>query len=95
MGQTILTETQLGHLLQGYRKTRRLNQTQLAQRAGMSQARLSTLELHPGRITVAQLLRMTAALGLEITIVERPADYPLAQTESDAPRVAENPPLEW
>lgn len=95
MGQTILTETQLGHLLQGYRKKRRLNQTQLAQRAGMSQARLSTLELHPGRITVAQLLRITAALGLEITISERAAVYGPADTEGAAPRAAENLPPEW
>lgn len=87
MNASILTETQLGHLLQGYRKARGMNQTQLAQRAGISQARLSTLESHPGRITVAQLLRLTAALGLDLCIEEG--------APQDAHRVADSAAPEW
>jgi HTH-type transcriptional regulator/antitoxin HipB len=87
MSANILTETQLGHLLQGYRKARGMNQTQLAQRAGISQARLSALESHPGRITVAQLLRLTAALGLDLRIDESPPET--------AHRVADSAAPEW
>jgi HTH-type transcriptional regulator/antitoxin HipB len=72
MDQPISTERQLGHLLQGARKNARLTQAQLAQQAGISQERLSVLELNPGRITVERLLRLLGALGLELTIQKKP-----------------------
>lgn len=67
----ITTDTQLGHLLQGYRKANGLTQGQLAQRLGISQERLSVLELNPGRITVDRLLRLLGVLGLELIIQEK------------------------
>ena len=76
MKQKIVTETQLAHLLQSYRKALRLTQSQLGQRAGISQERFSVLELHPGRITVDRLLRIVSALGLELVIQEKGEDSP-------------------
>ena len=64
----ILTAASLGRILQSARKSRRLNQTQLSARVGVSQARLSALEREPGTISVDQLLAMCSNLGLELSI---------------------------
>lgn len=86
MTQTISTDKQLGHLLQGYRKAKGMTQGQLAQKAGISQARQSVLELHPGRITIERLLRILGALNLEMVIQEK----------TDADNIApSNQPSEW
>ncbi|MEO6919957.1 MAG: helix-turn-helix domain-containing protein [Collimonas sp.] len=86
MKQIISTENQLGHLIQGLRKSQQLTQAQLAQKAGISQARLSVLELNPGRITIERLLRIMGALDLEMVIQEK-ADatptYSIAQQPSE------------
>lgn len=78
MKQVISTEKQLGQLLQGQRKSCGLTQGQLAQQAGISQERLSVLELNPGRITIERLLRLAGALGLELVVQGKaaPADKP-------------------
>ena len=64
----ILTAASLGRILQSARKSKGLNQTQLAARVGVSQARLSALEREPGTISVDQLLAMCSSLGLELSI---------------------------
>ena len=82
MKQLISTDKQLGHLLQGHRKAKGWTQGQLAQQAGISQARLSVLELNPGRLTVERLIRIMGALGLEMIIQEKsdaPSEAALAQ----------------
>jgi len=49
-------------LLVGLRRQRGLSQKLLAPKAGgLNQARLSALELHPGRFTVERLLMILAA----------------------------------
>ncbi|MDO9177142.1 MAG: helix-turn-helix domain-containing protein [Agitococcus sp.] len=68
MKHPIVTEQQLGQLLHGARKIKGLTQAQLARRAGISQARLSVLELNPGRLTVARLLNVLNALGLTLVV---------------------------
>lgn len=74
--QPIATATQLGTLLQGARKSRKLTQAQLAARLGLSQRRISELELAPGTLSVDQLLAICAQLGLQLSI-QRRADSPL------------------
>lgn len=84
MRQPISTEKQLGQLLLGLRKSQGLTQAQLAQQAGISQARLSVLELNPGRITVERLMRLLGVLGLELVVQEKGASAeasPSAQSE--------------
>ena len=54
--QPIATAPQLGALLQGTRKSRKLTQAQLGVRMGLSQKRVSELELAPGSLSVDQLL---------------------------------------
>ena len=70
--QVIHAPSQLAQLLVGLRRQRGLSQKLLAQKAGgLSQARLSALELHPGRFTLERLLLILAALDLELVVRPR------------------------
>ena len=69
--QPIVTSSQLGLLLQSARKNRRLSQSQLGARLGLSQNRLSELERNPGTLSVEQLLAICGQLGLQLTLQAR------------------------
>ncbi len=70
--QVIRAPAQLGMLLRSARWEQGMNQQELALKAGgMSQARLSQLELQPGRLTVERLLLLLAALNLEVVVRPR------------------------
>ena len=70
--QVIRAPAQLGTLLRGVRQQQGLSQQDLALKAGgMSQARLSQLELQPGRLTVERLLLILAALDLGLVVRAR------------------------
>lgn len=79
--QVIRAPAQLGLLLKGVRRQQGLSQQELALKTGgTSQARLSQLELQPGRLTLERLLLITAALDLELVV---------------RPRQSGNEPAEW
>ncbi|MBO9875236.1 helix-turn-helix transcriptional regulator [Xanthomonas sp. D-93] len=67
----LVTATQLGATLQAARKAQGLTQSALASRLGLSQSRVSHLELNAHALSVEQLLAWCAALGLELTIGTR------------------------
>ena len=70
--QVIRAPAQLGVLLKSVRRQQDLSQQQLALKAGgTSQARLSQLELQPGRLTLERLLLILAALDLELVVRHR------------------------
>ncbi len=70
--QVIRAPAQLGVLLRAARREQRMSQQELALKAGgTSQARLSQLELQPGRLTVERLLLILAALDLEVVVRPR------------------------
>lgn len=70
--QIIRMPAQLAQLLISLRRQRGLSQSALAQKAGgISQARLSALELSPGRFTLERLLLILAALDLELVVRPR------------------------
>ena len=70
--QVIHVPSQLAQLLVGLRRQRGLSQKLLAQKAGgLSQARLSALELKPGRFTLERLLLILAAFDLELVVRPR------------------------
>jgi HTH-type transcriptional regulator / antitoxin HipB len=70
--QVIRAPAQLGVVLKSVRRQQGLNQQQLALKAGgISQARLSQLELQPGRLTLERLLLILAALDLELVVRHR------------------------
>lgn len=66
--QVVLTAAQLGHMLAATRKARKMSQTALAGRIGLSQSRVSHLELNADQLSVEQLLAWCAALGLEFAL---------------------------
>lgn len=68
MKQVLSLSKQLGSLLQSARKSAGLSQTELAQRLGVSQSRISAMELDPGTINVDQLLALLAVLNHEILV---------------------------
>ncbi len=68
MKQILSLSRQLGPLLQSARKSVGLSQTALAQRLGISQSRVSAMELDPGSINVEQLLALFAALNHEVLV---------------------------
>ena len=75
--QVLITPLQLGQILQASRKAKGLSQSALATRLGLSQQRVSELELGAGNLSVEQLLAWCAVLGLELSIGLRapaPAD---------------------
>ena len=79
--QIIRMPAQLGQLLIGLRRQQGHSQAALAQKAGgISQARLSALELNPGRFTLERLLLILAALDLELVV---------------RPRLHSKEPAEW
>ena len=70
--QIIQMPAQLAQLLITLRRQCGLSQSALAQKAGgISQARLSALELNPGRFTLERLLLILAALDLELVVRPR------------------------
>jgi HTH-type transcriptional regulator/antitoxin HipB len=68
MKQILSVADQAGPLLQAARKSAGLSQTALARRLGISQSRMSAMELDPGSISLAQLLAMCSALRLELLV---------------------------
>ena len=66
MKQILSLSRQLSPLLQSARKSAGLLLTTLAQRLGISQSRVSAIELDPGSISMEQLLRLPAALHHEV-----------------------------
>ncbi|MDO4231270.1 MAG: helix-turn-helix transcriptional regulator [Lautropia sp.] len=81
---SLLTTTQLGAVLQAARKSRRMSQSALASRLGLSQSRVSHLELHPQELSLEQLLAWCAALDLELCVASRePASTPAASAPLD------------
>ncbi|MBN8282759.1 helix-turn-helix transcriptional regulator [Zoogloea sp.] len=76
--QVLVTASQLGHVLQQARKGRKMSQSALASRIGLSQSRVSHLELNAQDLSVAQLLAWCSALELELTLASRKGMAPAA-----------------
>ncbi len=79
----LLTATQLGSVLQAARKAQGLTQSALAGRIGLSQSRVSHLELNAHELSVEQLLAWCAALRLELTIGARGGLAASSGTQAD------------
>ena len=77
----VRTGGQLGPVLRALRQARGWSQTELGQRVGLSQERISTIERQPERITVGQLLTLLMALDGQLSV--------------EARRNAEPPPSPW
>jgi HTH-type transcriptional regulator/antitoxin HipB len=62
---------QLGPALKALRQARGWSQTELGRQVGLSQERISSIERHPERMTVGQLLTVLMALQAELQIAPR------------------------
>lgn len=80
---TLVTAIQLGAVLQATRKAQGLTQSALAVRIGLSQSRVSYLELNAHELSVEQLLAWCAALGLELAIGTRGSSVRLSTAQMD------------
>lgn len=88
MKQVLSVASQAGPLLQAARKSVKLSQTELAAKLGLSQSRLSAMELNPGSINLDQLLALFSALDIELIVQSR-------QPPGDGLKVAERARPEW
>ena len=79
--QPLITALQLGQLLRAARKRRKLTQAEVAGRLGLSQNRVSHLELHADELSFKQLLGWCAAVGLELQLAERDTSAPGTASE--------------
>jgi HTH-type transcriptional regulator/antitoxin HipB len=72
MRYTIQAPSQLASHLRALRKSKGLSQLDLGKRLGLSQARIARIEGDPLSISVEQLLRVLAALGVRVDLEELP-----------------------
>jgi len=79
--QRLITALQLGQLLRAAGKRRKLTQAEMAARLGLSQNRVSHLELHADELSFKQLLGWCAAVGLELQLAERETSAPATAPE--------------
>ncbi|HLB15824.1 MAG TPA: helix-turn-helix domain-containing protein [Burkholderiales bacterium] len=71
MDYSVRTPEQLGQVLKGVRKEKRITQAGAGQRVGMLQSAVSLIEADPGKVSVAKLFRLLSALGLELVVREK------------------------
>ncbi|VVE77525.1 helix-turn-helix domain-containing protein [Pandoraea sputorum] len=71
MNQLIASSTQLGEILRSARRSAGLTQLEAASRLGLSQSRLSALELDPKIISVEQLLALLGLYRLDLVVQSR------------------------
>jgi HTH-type transcriptional regulator/antitoxin HipB len=72
MKQILSIPTQAGPIMQAARKSAGLSQSTLAARLGISQSRMSAIELDPGSVSLSQLLAIMAAVDLELVVQAKP-----------------------
>jgi HTH-type transcriptional regulator/antitoxin HipB len=81
----IVTAEQLPAYLRALRKSQGLTQRELAERLGVSIARISTIEQNPGAVSLKQLMQLMHSLGARLTIETGTRDV-LPVTEATASR---------
>ena len=71
MKQLITSPAQIGAILRGRRKARRMPQRELASKLGISQNRLSALESNPGSMTLERFIAAAHLLGIELVVRDK------------------------
>ncbi len=78
--QLIKSPDQVGAILLGRRRARKVSQTDLAAALGISQERLSRLEANAAGLTLERLIALANLLDLELVLQDK-ADEPGSDTE--------------
>lgn len=68
---TIRTQQQLASVMRSLRKQRGITQAELARRLGVSRQAITALEQRPETATFDRLMKVWAALGLEVSLRAR------------------------
>ncbi|MDM0087102.1 MULTISPECIES: helix-turn-helix transcriptional regulator [unclassified Variovorax] len=92
MRQVLSVHSQFGVLLKAARKSSGISQAKLAERIGISQSRMSHMELHPETVNLEQLLAIFSVLDLELLVGRK---HPAGPSTADAPSAGESPTSEW
>jgi HTH-type transcriptional regulator/antitoxin HipB len=69
---TLQLPSQLGPHLRSLRRARKMTQSALAARLGVTQARIAAIEANPAAVSLGQLMTILAALGVDIALRPRP-----------------------
>ena len=68
MDYPLLTPGQLAAYLRSLRRSRRLTQSALGSRLGLSQRRIATIEKDPDAVSIGQLMRILALLDARLVL---------------------------
>lgn len=71
MNQIARSPSQVGNLIQKFRKLKGMSQTELAERSGMRQELISKIESGQNGAKISSICDLLAALDLELTIGPR------------------------
>jgi HTH-type transcriptional regulator / antitoxin HipB len=85
----IVTAEQLPAYLRALRKSQGLTQRELAERLGVSIARISTIEQNPGAVSLKQLMQLMHSLGARLTIETGTPDVPPVSASPETRRRGE------
>jgi HTH-type transcriptional regulator/antitoxin HipB len=72
MKQILGVPQQVGPVIRAARKNAGLSQTALARRLGISQSRMSAIELDPRSLTLDKFMALISLLGLELQVQSPP-----------------------
>jgi len=72
MSHIVQIPSQLSSHLRALRKARGISQAALGRRLGLSQTRVARIEGDPLSVSVEQLLRVLAALGVQVSLQSMP-----------------------
>ena len=76
MDYLIKTPAQLGDVMRGQRKSRRLTQQAVGDTVGLPQKAVSLIETNPGPASLERVFRLLAALRLEVVVRQADAADP-------------------
>jgi len=80
MDYLISIADQLAPQLRSMRKARRLNQSDLAVKLGVSQSRIAAIERNPSAVSVGQLIELLKILGVDLILRDTQTHYGANQT---------------
>lgn len=68
MDYPLLTPKQLAAYLRSLRRAKRLTQSALGSKLGLSQRRIATIELEPDSVSISQIMRILALLDARLIL---------------------------
>jgi HTH-type transcriptional regulator/antitoxin HipB len=93
MDYLISISDQLTPQLRSMRKARKLNQTELGRKLGLSQSRIAAIERNPAAVSAGQLLEILKVLG--VALVLRDLQAPAVSTSTTPKLLDSYPKGEW